>query len=208
LPSPRSLIAWLQWSTLRDATEASKQSVRVAERAIDASKESAANQLIAFEREAKIRLRGYVNVVVKIQQFEVGKPMKTAVSFVAIGDTPIDQVEGWASGQIARYPMPSTVDLDTAKPKTRGNKGILFPGNPLSINMESGSIVAESDLEKVGSGAYRFYAWGRVDYRDIFECHRWIEFCHAASWVSPSNPTFEFCPTHNQTDDPKTCRSE
>jgi hypothetical protein len=158
------------------------------------------NQLIAFDSEARIRLRAYLSVAASHDPVEVGKTTNFNVLIQASGQTPAFDVEGWGVSGIGAYPLPAGYHFEEKNAKERVNIS-LSPGNTISVMLQMNINQEMYDLIK--GQTQRAYVWGNVRYRDVFGCSRWQNFCFSAN-DTPGRT--DPCAEHNEAEgEPGAC---
>jgi hypothetical protein len=178
---------------------------------IAANREVSSNQLTAFDREAKIRLRSYIAIIPGRVLFEPNKRLQTKITAIATGQTPAYEVKGMATTTIAPYPLPEGFDLATLETKpAAGNQGLISRGKGLSILMETEEPLTQEQVERVTKlKTHRIYIWGRIEFSDVFHCRHWTTtFCNVINEDAPGGPAYDLCQSHNEADDAAVCIPE
>jgi hypothetical protein len=165
------------------------------------------SQLFAFDSEATIRLRSYISIVATHTPIELGKPVIFTVVIQASGQTPaFDVVAQRGGARPFPYPLPSSMqfkDYEITDFQNLPNKVTLSPGNTISI-LNKTDIITKPSYDAINiQNTDRIYMWGRVTYRDVFRCRRWLNYCFV------TNDTIEqtdICAQHNDPEgEPQVC---
>lgn len=108
-------------------------------------------------------------------------------------------------GQIAiegkRFPaeMPLT---DQAPPISHS---VVGPRSSLGSTVERTEALTEAVLARIAAAQEFIYVFGRVEYRDIFNCPRWTTFCFVLGYSRLE--TFNTCSQWNRIDEQE-CQAE
>ncbi len=152
------------------------------------------------------RLRAYVlldtDKIFETLTVAVGKEPEFTLRVKNVGQTPaykLGVVRGAASGP---WPLPSDTDLTI---KSSGEARDISPPGDVTLwgtNADSkGKTVSQSDFDAFKAGTLRFYIFGRITYRDIYDIDRYSNFC--LSIVPPTDPKaaaglgIQRCARHN-----------
>lgn len=142
--------------------------------------------------EAEIRQRrAYVlldpDKIFETLTVSVGKEPEFMLRVKNVGQTPaykLGVVRGSASG-----PWPLSTETDLTIKSTGEVRDISPPGNITfwGTNTDSkGNAVTQAQFDAFKTGALRFYIFGRITYRDIYDIDRYTNFC--LSVVPPTDP--------------------
>jgi hypothetical protein len=208
------VVGYYQWSALKSTDEATHTLADAALKQAEAVSRQAnvmQGQLDSFEKEARVRLRAYVYVVVGAHVPEAGKPLTIDVQFIASGQTPAYQVHAWAASRFLDYPTPIKDDWDSVTPTTPGSTApVVTQGIPLSFQLVAPYALTQDNVDTLTiKKTRRPHVYGRVDYKDAFKCRRYLVFCYSFDFPSPTQPTPQLCDQHNETDgEPGACVTE
>jgi hypothetical protein len=213
--------ALLQWNALqstdtatRDVADAALKQASAAEKQVTAMQTQLSemheqvttgkDQLAAFEREARIRLRAYVSAAIAPPPtLQAGTPRDITLIAQAGGQSPAIDLIGWMAVGIGPYPIPDSMKLqerDTMQATDSPTPTTLNPGNTVSLIVTAPAFDQVAvDAMKVST--YRTVLWGHVRFSDVFGCKRWVNFCFSINDAA-SPPRSDSCTRHNGTDTP------
>ena len=96
------------------------------------------------------------------------------------------------------YPLPPALDLTIPNPGN-GNKITLHPRD-VEFGTTLVRTIEPAYFQAIKTKIGRLYAFGRVDYSDIFGVPHWTRFCYVFDGEGDTLSKWEACPRHNDTD--------
>jgi hypothetical protein len=163
---------WMAFSTkdLRDFAEEQARDMKESIAAAKVSADAAKTAVELSDRTAERQLRAYVG-------FKSGGVFSTAdntrvgawVKIKNFGVTPAYRVKGWL--KFARLPVDHYPWDETQEP---ASEAIIQPSGDFALT----AALSNSDTQQqaVLSGAYHYFVWGKVEYRDAFDKPRFFSF--------------------------------
>jgi hypothetical protein len=171
------------------------------------SHSNADHQLRAFQNEARIRLRSYLSITASRTPLELGKQVTASVLIQASGQTPALDVQADEYNEVRAYPWPKGQPLIPTKPaEGEASRVSLSPGN--AVNIVSRLEIVQPLFDAITKQkTVRFWMWGKINYHDVFGCHRSQTFCFTVNDTNGSNPPeINICAEHNDPEgDPGAC---
>lgn len=73
------------------------------------------------------------------------------------------------------------------------------PGQDYHIETKN-VILQEADIDALTRQVSTVIAFGRVTYNDVFQKHRWTDFCIWFNWHGMNTNSAQICPKHNDAD--------
>lgn len=179
-----------------DAMEASNTSNR---ESLEKTLKQSRIALNATVRQSEIAQRAWVYAIVQPaseDHFEAGKPFDIRITTKNTGKTPATNVSSVSYVTIVQ--IESSPDLALPRPTFKQKDYVPFD-NISPDSTRYGDFVynlTETDVERINGGRVRIYAWGRIQYDDVFGVHHWTTFC---SFLL-SGGAFAVCPKYNDAD--------
>jgi hypothetical protein len=133
------------------------------------------DQLDSFEREAHIRLRAYLSIVLPAPPVLIaGKERELQIVIQSGGQTPAIDLSGWSLSSVGPYPLPDSMAFPE---RSVENKASVNPGNTIALIVKALPVeqVTVDDIKI--KQTKRSYVWGRVNFTDVFGCKRWNTYC-------------------------------
>ena len=161
--------------------------------------------LADFDREAHIRLRAYLSVLVSPPpKLEPDKSRNFQAVMQVGGQTPASDVIGWVATNEFAYPFPKGAHLPTESEikfdAPFAKLIVLNPNSTYAYNLSR--ILVKDTFDRITLWRdERSYVFGKIAYLDVFGCKRWIKYCTTINdTIDP--PRVEQCPFDNETEGP------
>ena len=171
------------------SADAAIQSSQIAQKSLELTEY---NYRLAKER-ATAENRAYLWIkVVEILEFEVGKPPKIRVQIENFGNTPAYELSVKTSfGFLTAFPDKPEYDVNL---QGSISKTVLPPKSIAKQTAIHNVILTEQRKEAFLEGEIDFYAFGKIEYTDIFGSRRLTLFCNR---FDPNKKIFIVCDNHN-----------
>jgi hypothetical protein len=169
--------------------------------------DAAEDQVNVAKDTEKRQLRAYIGVVSPPDNQRINPFFLPIVPIVRLnarnfGQTPAYKVTYVARLDIRDHPLPKDTDY-TVEAIEGFNPVTIFPG---VFDMGEIKLVAKRPLNATeiasiqGGKTKRLYAWGTVNYRDVFDAPHYTEFCIGFFNLTITDIQFEPCDEHSGSD--------
>jgi hypothetical protein len=151
---------------------------------------------------AKRQLRAYVAAKPSVKGVTNFGSVLTAELEVGIqnsGQTPAIDLTNLSVLFPRPYPLPEDMDLTIADPKTSGSKLTLHPRD-IEFGSKLTRTIEPLQYTAIKSGIARLYAFGTINYKDIFGIPHWTHFCYSFDGEGQNLTKWDSCPRYNDTD--------
>ena len=154
-------------------------------------------------------MRAYVYVTPnQIKNLGTTEAPEGGVTASMIGQTPAYDVQLFTSIATLPYPLTDDIEKYTAKPTDKVVHSVLFPGLKFGSSVRL-TYVPTGEQTKIIMAATtaRVFVWGKVIYKDTFDCSRYMLFCfNYGSTSFAANGTAEICDQHVEADQNQDCK--
>lgn len=149
--------------------------------------------LLVITYQMTVQSRAWVTVKgAELAEIKEGQQITAKIIFRNSGKTPAMEVAIYNNinlfGQVVPDPMPNgTYD-------GRISKAVIGPDSDFGSFITEKEILTAQELQEIVHRKANIYLYGRVDYRDIFHCQRYTEYC-LVNKIGTLN--FDACEKHN-----------
>jgi hypothetical protein len=151
---------------------------------------------------AKRQLRAYVSakpIAPGLINFTPSMTAEVEISYSNSGLTPAIELTSRALLYFRPYPLPENVEADVPPAKENGSVSTLHPrdtelGVLLKREVDPQMFIGNA------AGIVKFYALGRIDYKDINGSPHWTRFCYYFIGTPPNLNHWQACSRNNDTD--------
>ncbi len=159
------------------------------------------------EDTAKRQLRAYVAVKIgPVTNFGPDTEAQITIAFQNYGQTPAIDLRANCILFPRQYPLREKEDLTIPVDQkliqvTKEGRGVTLHPRDVYFGSVLKREINQGVYQGIKSGEIiRLYAFGQVDYKDIFGVLHWTHFCYSFHGEGPTIPNWEACPRYNDTD--------
>jgi hypothetical protein len=182
-----------QWRALVRAERISASTAKAAQDSADVTRDA----VKLSEKTAQQQLRAYIviSAMEKVTDPSFPNHVTVEINYINAGQTPAYEIELVANIDIREYPLKTGLpNVAAAKTATR----ILGPKIGNHTRIKTRVPLRPEDEAAIVAGNKAVYVWGRIDYRDIFEERRFIEFSSTSEGEGFSRGAFHEGPINEK----------
>jgi hypothetical protein len=165
----QGLVAKSQWAEMKRTSEASEKAAKAAENSIAQARVTARLDQRAWV--STMTITGSVPIVDK--EFSVDVLIKNNGKTFARAVTVNCRIRSVDSNQ----PPPDFAGIEAEDMGGIPSIALLAPGGQYGSGASNSRKVTQDSVDKFISGKERVFVFGKITYRDVFDCPHWTTFC-------------------------------
>jgi hypothetical protein len=151
----------------------------------------------------RVQLRAYVSVKplqAGITNFGSSMTSELQLSIQNSGQTPAIDLTNLSILLPRPYPLPENMDLTIPIPETQKEAGITLHPREADFGSILTRTVEPPQYAAIKMGIARLYAFGTINYKDVFGTAHWTHFCYSFYGEGATLTKWVSCPRYNDTD--------